>query len=243
MASEIPLGSGGAGGVLLKPPTAEGSTCPAIVLLPAIAGVNDYILRVASGLVERGFAVLAVDYHARAGAPPDLSTPEKIMAAVAALADDHVLGDVDEALDHLADDADVDAERVGVLGFCIGGSEAILAAAKLGSRLRCAVAFYGVLRYPEETATKPLSPLEAVEQVEIPMLGHWGDADHLVPVDDVAELGRRLSGRQAEILTYPGAGHAFHEDFRDVYRPVAATEAWERSLRYFDWYLRSGPSG
>jgi carboxymethylenebutenolidase len=235
MGEDIRLGTDGAGGRVLKP-IGQARNNPAVVLLPAIAGINDYIERVATRLVREGYVVLTVDYFSRDGGPPDLSTPEKIMAAVSSLPDEQVAADVHAAVDHLARERDV--SRIGVLGFCIGGSLAILTASQLEG-LGCAVAFYGVLRYGELTKNKPLSPLDAAEQLGVPLLGHWGDADHLVPEDDVAELRKRLSGKPAEIRIYPGAGHAFHEDHRDVYRPVAAAEAWQRSLRYFDWYLRS----
>jgi carboxymethylenebutenolidase len=125
-----------------------------------------------------------------------------------------------------------------VLGFCIGGSYALLAAAELAG-LSCAVTFYGMLRYPELTSNKPVSPLDAAAEIACPVLGHFGEADHLVPVADARELGERLAGRPAEVYTYPGAGHAFHEDFRaQVYRPVAAATAWSRSREYLSWYLR-----
>jgi carboxymethylenebutenolidase len=163
------------------------------------------------------------------------------MAAVRALSDPQAVADVDAAVEWLAEQPGVDGARIGLLGVCVGGSIAVLAASR-PSRLRCAVAFYGLLEYAELTDNKPRSPLDAVTELAIPLLGHWGDADHLVPVDHVRELRRRVRGRPAEIYLYPGAGHAFHEDFRDVYRPIAAAEAWERSLRHLDWHLRSLPA-
>lgn len=66
-----------------------------------------------------------------------------------------------------------------------------------------------------------------------------GDRDHIVPATDVADLRQALTGKPAEVYLYPGAGHAFHEDFHPaVYRPVAAEESWRRTVAYLDWYLR-----
>jgi dienelactone hydrolase len=62
----------------------------------------------------------------------------------------------------------------------------------------------------------------------------------------VLRQAERLAGRPAEIYTCPGAGHAFHEDFRaQVYRPVAAVTAWSRTREYLPWYLpaQSPPQG
>jgi carboxymethylenebutenolidase len=235
MVTNVMLGTDGAGGVLVKPPVATSGPAPAVVLLPAIAGVNDYVLRVASNLADRGYAVLAIDYFARRGRTPDLSSMEKIMAAVASVDDTQAVADVGLALDALADDPEVDVTHAGLLGFCIGGSLALLGAAALGGHLACACAWYGLLRYETLTETKPRSPLDAAAEIDVPLLGHWGDADHLVPVEDVLALRKAVRGKTAEICVYPGAGHAFHEPHR--YRAVAAAEAWKRTQLYLDYYL------
>ncbi|HEX2051436.1 MAG TPA: dienelactone hydrolase family protein [Actinomycetota bacterium] len=227
----------------------SGSTCgylarpegrgphPAVALAPAIAGVNDYVKNVATALADAGYACLAIDYHARSDGPPDLGDVQKVMAAVAAVDDGVALSDLQAARDHLATQDFVDAERVGVVGFCMGGSYALMAAARVEG-IRAAVGFYGLLRYRQKSATKPLSPLDVVDDVRVPYLGHYGETDHLIPLDDVEELRARLLGRPAEVYTYPGAGHAFHESFRpDVYRPVAASAAWERTMTFLGWYL------
>jgi carboxymethylenebutenolidase len=239
MAETIDLGKDGGGG-LLTLPQGGGQGLSAVVLLPAIAGRNDYIQRVGDQVAAQGSAVLTIDYYRRTGAAPDLSDMPKILAAVAALPDRQVVDDVRDAVDVLRARPEVDGDRIGVLGFCIGGTLAILSACDVEG-LACAVAFYGILRYDERTDNKPESPLEASSRLGCPLLGHFGEADHLVPVADVHAMRERLNGKPAELYTYPGAGHAFHEDFRPpVYRPVAATTAWERTRTYLDWYLRAG---
>jgi carboxymethylenebutenolidase len=230
------------GGLLVRPDGA--GPFPAVILTPAIAGLNDYIERVARRIALRGVACLALDYYADVGSAPDLSDMSKILAAVAALPDPRVLADMDAAVAHLRDQPDVDGERIGALGFCIGGSYSLMAASHIG-RLRCAISFYGQLRYQELSDNKPISPIDTVDELGCPLLGHFGEADHLVSIEHVMELQKRVQGKAAEIYTYPGAGHAFHEDFRPpVYRPVAATTAWDRTVTYLDWYLRDGqPAG
>lgn len=234
----LTIGSDGAGGELVTA-SSPSAAAPVVVLLPAIAGINDYVLRVAGRLANHGYAVLALDYFARRGGPPELSTPQQIMAAVAALDDTQVVSDIALALDELAGTRGIDAARAAVLGLCVGGSFAMLAGAALGERLSCVTAFYGLIRYAKLTDAKPRSPIDAAATLEVPLIGHWGDADHLVPLDDVNALRDVLRGKAAEVYTYPGAGHAFHEDFRPVYRPVAAAEAWQRTVVYLDHYTRN----
>jgi carboxymethylenebutenolidase len=226
----------GAGGIAVGVDAAAGERRPAVVLTTAIAGINDYILRQADRLADDGYACVVLDYYARQdGRAPDLSSPDKIMAAVADLSDTQVLQDMEAAVGWLKEQPGIG--DVGTLGFCIGGSYSLLAASRI-PELKCAVTFYGTLRYPKFAEKKPVSPLDATEKVDCPYLAHYGDADHLVPMADVQELAERLKGRPAEVYIYPGAGHAFHEDFRpQVYRPVAATTAWARSLEYLSHYL------
>lgn len=235
MRREVSFGPDGAGGVVVG--ADGGGQRPAVLLTTAIAGVNDYVLRQADRLAEDGYACAVLDYYARdGGRAPDLSSPEKIMAAVGALSDERVLDDMAAAVSWLNEQGGTD--RVGALGFCIGGAYALLAASRIEG-LRCAVTFYGMLRYAKPSDNKPLSPIDTAENVGCPFLGHFGEADHLVAVEDARELAARLRGKPAEVYTYPGAGHAFHEDFRpEVYRPVAATTAWSRTQEYLNYYLR-----
>lgn len=105
-----------------------------------------------------------------------------------------------------------------------------------------AVAFYGMIRYAPGIADhKDGDPVDLAEQLQTPLLAHFGTNDPWCPPDHVAELRQRLTaaGKVHEVYEYPGAGHAFHEFHRPaVYRPVAATAAWERTGVFFDYYLR-----
>lgn len=208
---------------------------PAVIVLPAIAGLNDYMTNVCDRLGAHGYASVLIDYHARTGTP-DLGDRAKIMAAVASLSDRDILADIAANIAFLEARPDIDAKRIAVLGFCIGGSYAILAASQL-NQFRCAISFYGTIKYAGTNDLKPVSPFDAARNLTCPFLGHYGEEDALIPLHDVEELKKQLTHKRAEIYTYPGAGHAFHEDFRpDVYRPVAAKEAWERSVEYLRWY-------
>lgn len=219
-------------------PASIGAT-HAVLLLPAIAGVDDYIAQRAAQLSDRGFLVAVLDYYGDTGVKPDLSTAERIGLAVAALDDREVLSNVQRAIKWLAD-RDIGSERVGVLGFCIGGTYAILAAADTHPPA-CAIAYYGQLHNPRPTERKPTDALNAAARLNAPLLGHFGDMDRLISAQDIADFSAnaRASGRNVEIHTYPGAPHAFDEWFRPaVFRPVAATEAWRKTLIFLDWHLK-----
>lgn len=209
-----------------------------IVLFPAIAGVNDYIRLRARQLGEAGFAVEVVDYY-DGSAPPDLSSPGKIQAAVAALSDPDVLATAHAACERLRTRADVNGPRTGTLGFCIGGTYAMLAGSSFDG-VDAVANYYGTIRYEHRTQSKPVSPLDSIAALQAPMIAHYGTADRFVPASDLQTLEEALqtAGKPYELFRYGGAPHAFDEDFRPAYRPVAAREAWQRTLTFLDWYLR-----
>jgi dienelactone hydrolase len=214
---------------------------PAILLLSAIAGVNDYMTDMARRLALRGYRVLLLDYFGREGRPPDVSTPEAIGRAVAALSDTRVLADIRVLLEYLRAQAGVDASRIGTLGFCIGGTYSLLATCE-NPGLAAAVVYYGAIRYPAITSCKPSSPLERVAALQAPLLAHFGNCDRLIPATDVAAFEEALQrhAKAYELCVYRGAPHAFDEHFRPaVYRPVASSLAWERSMVFLDWHLSS----
>lgn len=118
---------------------------------------------------------------------------------------------------------DVDPERVGSVGFCMGGSLSALLAV-LDPMLRACIVFYG---------ENP--PLARVPAIRAPLLGLYGATDRRI-TDGVPELAdaMRRAHKSFEYHVYPGAGHAFFNDTRkETYQPEAATDAWRRVLEFF----------
>lgn len=223
-----------ASGVLTR--AESNAPSPAVIILPAVAGLNPYCEGVADALAKQGFASLALDYYARRDGAPSIKSRDEAVAAVASISDTEVLADVEAAVLYLKAQPHVNPNKLAILGFCCGGSFTLLAASTL-DMFKCAIAFYGPPKYNALSQNKPHSPLDAVANLKCPLLGNYGETDGLIPLAHVDELKAQLKGKQAEIYTYPGAGHAFHEDFRpEVYRPIAAQEAWQRTLKYLHWY-------
>jgi dienelactone hydrolase len=222
------------------PTRSEEARTSAVLLLPAIAGVNEYMRGAAQRLAENGHRVVLLDYYCREGRAPEISTPEKIGQAVAALNDERVLSDARAACEYLRERPDVDPNRIATFGFCIGGVYAFLAACEANA-IAAAVNYYGSIRYGAITANKPVSPIDRVPFLRAPLLAHFGNYDRLISGEDIVEFENALQrcAKPYELFIYRGAPHAFDEHHRAaVYRPVASKSAWQRSLTFLNWHLR-----
>jgi carboxymethylenebutenolidase len=229
---------GGATFNLLKAGTATKVSAELVVMLTAIAGVNDYMATRARNLCAEGYTVAVLDYFGREGVVPDLSTPQLIGAAVAQLDDRRVLADIKAVLEWAGSEG-FPLEKVGLVGFCIGGTYAALASAQ--HEIGCAVDYYGQLNYSSPTERKPLAPVDVVESIKAPLLCHYGDYDRLVSREEIDGFTGALRSAQKpyELFVYNGAPHAFDEWFRPtVFRAAASRAAWQRTLDFLNWHLR-----
>jgi carboxymethylenebutenolidase len=212
---------------------------PGLVVVPDVRGLGEHYRDVARRFAAEGFFALAVDLYSREGAPelPDMAA---IFRWMRALPDTRVLADLAAAVAYLARRDEIEPSAIGITGFCMGGQYALMAACTVPGLAAC-VSWYGMLRYAEKDAVKPASPLDLAPELRCPYLGLFGEEDAIIPLADVDELRAILAREEKphEIVTYPGAGHAFFNDTRpDMYRAVAAADAWPRALGFLHRHLR-----
>jgi carboxymethylenebutenolidase len=219
----------------------EGGPHPGVVIVPDVWGVSDLYRRIAQRLAAAGpFSVLVVDQYRHSGRN-GLSDPGSVMPFLAQLSDPEVLRAIQDGVDALAGSSAVAGRRVGVIGFCMGGQYALLAACECRGISACAP-FYGMVRYAPglDRSRKPRQPLDAVADLRCPVLGLYGAEDALIPVADVEELRRRLAATRhaSEVHLYPGAGHAFANDARpEAYRAEATADAFRRLVPFLQKQL------
>lgn len=127
------------------------------------------------------------------------------------------------AVEYLKNRPEVDGDRIGSIGFCMGGAVSGYLAT-LTPDLCAAVIFYG-----------QSPPLERLPDIQARVLGIYGGEDHRI-TDTVPEFEEAMkgAGKSFEYHIYPGAPHAFFNDTRPNYREEAARDAWERVLAFFD---------
>ena len=214
-------------------------THPGVVMIHDVWGLADHTRDLAGRLAGEDFGVLAVDLYRR-DPKVEISDPGEWMRQ---LSDPQVEADLAEAVAFLQAEPATRDQKVAVVGFCMGGMYALFAGCGVPG-VSAIVPFYGLLSHEHgllfseeglDPASKPRAPLDAARSLQCPLLGFFGEDDDFIPVSDVEELRARVAatGQPAELVVYPGAGHAFMNDTRaDAYRPEAAADAWSRMLTF-----------
>ena len=223
--SRVHLGSpdGGADAFAASPP-GQGSA-PGVVVVIEWWGLNSQIRDVARRLARQGYVAIVPDlYHGKV-----TDDPEQAHVLLRGLEPKTALADLDSAVQWLRAQPRTAKGKIGVVGFCMGGSYSLELALQ-NPEIAAAVMFYGT----PETDPEKLAPLKA------PLQGHFGADDEGITSERVAEFKAALekAGKAADIYVYPGAGHAFMHEGRASYRPDAAKQAWARTLAFLQKYLK-----
>lgn len=215
---------------------AAGGPFPVVLVVHEIFGVNEHIQDVCRRLARLGYLSLAPDLFRRQGDVSEMTEPGEIVEnVVSKVPDAQVLADLDAAA-NFAVQGQGDPSRLGLTGFCWGGRIAWLYAAH-SARLNAAVAWYGRLA-GESDRLHPCHPIDVAPQLRCPVLGLYGGRDSSIPLEQVQRMREALhrADRNAEIVVYPDAGHAFHADWRDTYNESAARDGWTRLREWFRQY-------
>jgi carboxymethylenebutenolidase len=207
--------------------TPDSGAGPGVVVIQEWWGLNSHIRDVADRFAAEGFVALAPDlYHGRIAREPDEAG--KLMMA---LNIDTAAKDLRAAVEYLLGEGGAVGDRVGVVGFCMGGMLALYAGTVAPDQVGAVVDFYG----GHPNVRPDWSNLQA------PVLGLFGEKDGFVNAEAVRAVDEALTaaGKAHELHTYPDADHAFFNDERpEVYKPDAAADAWQRTLRFFRQHLR-----
>ncbi len=209
-------------GYLAVPASGAG---PGVVVIQEWWGLVPHIKDVADRFAAAGFVALAPDlYHGDVARSPD-EAGKLMMALNIEQAEKDLRGAVQYLLNHEA----AEGERVGTVGFCMGGVLSLFAASK-NEQVGACVVFYGI--HPKVEPD--------FENLRAPVLGLYAERDQFVPPEAVRALEEemRRHGKSIETHTYPGTDHAFFNDTRpEVYDAEAAADAWRRTIEFFRRHL------
>lgn len=214
----------------------EGAPTGAVIVIQEAFGVNDHIQDVTRRFAAAGYlGVAPALFHRAGGGTASYDDFSKVMPLFEGVSDDGVLADVDATIAHVEAQG-FERSRIGIVGFCFGGRVTFLVAARRA--LGAAVGFYGGgIVSASGLGLPPL--IEEAATLQTPWLGLFGDLDQGIPVEGVEELRGALGDAPvaAEVIRYADAEHGFHCDARDAYHQASATDAWERTLGWFDTHL------
>jgi carboxymethylenebutenolidase len=202
---------------------------PAVIVIHEVDGLNENIKRISRRFAKHGYAALAVDLFTGRSKP--LCMAQILYATLRGSLDSFGVRDLIKAIDFLQHQNFIIPERIGAIGFCLGGGFSIALACR-DRRIKVIAPFYGA---------NP-SPIQAVER-SCPVVGSYPKRDF------TARSGRNLKIAldqfkiPNDIKIYPGARHSFMNDSSRAFDPVASEDAMNRTMAFFDQYLMARSPG
>jgi carboxymethylenebutenolidase len=207
----------------LVQPTGQGPF-PAVLVIHENRGLNPYIEDVARRFAVAGFLALAPDGLYPMGGYP--GNEDEARALYAKLEQPKLRTDMLNSARYVKAHQ-LSNGKLGVTGFCAGGSTTNYLATVLGADMQAGVPFYGAA-----------AATESVPKIKAPLLIHLAENDpNINKLYPGYETALKSAGVQYEIHTYPGTMHGFHNDSTPRYREDAAKLAWERTVAFFKKHL------
>lgn len=200
---------------------------PGVVVIQEWWGLNDWVKDQARALAKEGYVALAPDlYHGKVA-----EKQEEAHQLMSGLSADQAMRDLKGAYAALAARSDVKKDRIGAIGWCMGGMYALrLATEEPG--LKAVVPYYGA----------PPTDAAAIARIKAPILGNYGAEDKGPSPEQVKafEAEMKKAGKPIDVKIYPGAGHAFANPNNPWhgYREDAAKDAWARTTAFFAKHLK-----
>jgi carboxymethylenebutenolidase len=205
---------------------------PAVVVIQHQGGVDAFVQEMTQRMAQAGYVGVAPDLYHRDG--PDCQDDGPTRRA--RLQDVNVIQDVNATVDFLHAHDAVEGERLGIVGFCMGGRVVYLMAA-MQPGFKAAAAYYGgniMVSWGDGS-----SPFDRTAEIGCPLIGFFGEADSNPSPADMRTLDAELSkhGKVHEFHSYPGANHAFMNARGERYHAEAAQDSWPKTLAFFEKYL------
>jgi carboxymethylenebutenolidase len=214
---------------------AGGQAEAAVVVVQEAFGVNDHIEDVTRRFAAAGYRAVSPHLFHRSGDPrlgyTDIS---QVMPHMQAVTGEGLESDLDATLAYL-DKAGFAPSKVGIVGFCMGGSVTFWAACRYP--LGAAVTYYGGGISAGRFGVP--AQLELATSLQVPWLGLYADLDQGIPVDDVEAMRKAVASApvDTEIVRYAEADHGFHCDARESFHRASSEDAWARTLAWFSAHL------
>jgi carboxymethylenebutenolidase len=196
---------------------------PGVMVIHELFGLNENMRDISHRFAEQGYAALAVDLFA--GRNRAVCMVRMFSGWLIGDLNCFGVSDLRAALRQLAQQPVVDANRIGAIGFCMGGTYAITWACT-ENRLTAIAPFYG-------SAPRRKQALRRL----CPVVGSWPSNDFTSGAAATLETGLSEAGIPHDLKIYPGAKHSFFNDRGENYDPAAAADSWQRVLAFFGRHI------
>lgn len=199
---------------------------PAVILIHEWWGLNDWMKANAKKFADAGYLVLAIDLY-RGEVATDQDAAHELMRG---LPEDRATRDVQAAFAYLVSRNEVQHNKIGAIGWCMGGGYALQAALVI-PELAAAVINYGRL----------VTDTEMIDKINCPLLGIFGAKDRGIPVKDVEafKAACQKADKDVTIQIYSNSGHAFiNENNVKAYHAKDAKNAWEKTFAFLEKKLK-----
>lgn len=215
---------------------AKGGPFPTVIVIQEVFGLHEHIKDMCRRFAKHGYFAVAPALYSRLPDVTKLTDMQEVIKVAAQAPEPLVISDLDATVAWARKTGKADTRKLGVTGFCRGGSYTWLYAAH-NPHVKAAVAWYGPLVTPNADQP-PISLADATKDLKVPVLGLYGGADQGIPAADVEKFRDSLkkAKKTVEIVIYPDAPHGFNADYRPSYRPEAAADGWKRLLAWFKKY-------
>jgi carboxymethylenebutenolidase len=223
------------GGYLARP--ADTTLRPGIVVFMEIFGINSHIRDVTERVAREGYVALAPDFFHRSGPGVEYGYDQQGMEAgiklYTQLKADELVADARSALSFLKRQNYVKGDKLGAMGFCVGGHITYLTACE--TEVKAAASFYGGgIAKPQGFGGAP-STVGRTSKITGRILCLFGEKDASIPLSEVDTIRAELEKNKirGEVVVYPEADHGFFCDQRPTYNKAAADDAWNRVKKLF----------
>jgi carboxymethylenebutenolidase len=212
---------------------------PAMIVFMEAFGLNGYIREVLRLLASEGFLAVAPDLYE--GKTYEYTDFSGAIGHLSRLKDEVVMKQTEETLNWLIKRSDVQKDRIGAMGFCMGGRLTFLSLTTFPDRLKAGVSYYGASighEGPDGLGRKEV--LSGAGRLSSPILLLYGAKDESIPADEHGRIARTLSSMDKTYLmaVYPDAPHGFSCWQRGSYREEAAMPAWKLATFFLDNHLK-----
>ena len=195
---------------------------PGLIVIHEWWGLTDWVRNSADSFADNGYAALAIDLYRG----KSTSDPNEARQLSASVPKDRAISDLKAAYNYLRNLPDVDKEKIGSIGWCMGGGYSLQAALNIPALDACVIA-YGRL----------VTDTNKIKKINCPVLGIFAEKDLNITPEKVHEFENLLrdAGKENHIIIYPDVSHAFmNPDNKKVYNDSTANEAWNEIYSFLD---------